>query len=223
MLEGSIENNFGFYLSKTGVHTLRYIVKRELGAHEEAQKDLEEIKLASKESVYEGCENEVLYGRAGYLYCLLLIQRYYPDVQIENWIEMTVTHIFKAGTNNYKRDILYFTFMGRPYFGAAHGAIGIFYLICEAILMNQGSIKFSQKLEAIFVTSLERMLTYQQPDGNISMMYGEDEAEWIHWCHGAPGYISMLCAAYKLLSEKKYLEAAIKAGEVTWEQGILKK
>lgn len=165
----------------------------------------------------------MLYGRAGYLYCLLLIERYYPDVQIEKWIEMTVTQIFKAGTNNYKRGILYFTFAGQPYFGAAHGAIGIFYLICEAILMNQGVIHFSQKLEAVFITSLERMLSYQQADGNISVMYGVEEAEMIHWCHGAPGYISMLCGAYKLVNEEKYLEAAIKAGNATWEQGILKK
>ena len=35
--------------------------------------------------------------------------------------------------------------------------------------------------------------------------------------------ISMLRAADKLLSDIKYLDAAIKAGEVTWEQGILKK
>ena len=73
------------------------------------------------------------------------------------------------------------------------------------------------------MTSLERMLTYQQEDGNISMMYGVDEANLVHWCHGAPGYISMLCAAYKLLNEQKYMDAALKAGEATWKKGILKK
>ena len=41
MLEGSIETSFGFYLSKTGLFTLRYLVRREMGAHEEAHQDLE--------------------------------------------------------------------------------------------------------------------------------------------------------------------------------------
>ena len=53
----------------------------------------------------------------------------------------------------------------------------------------------------------------------------------MQWCHGAPGFIPLLCqyandsgpAADDPVLRRKCLEAAEKAGNVVWERGLLKK
>ncbi len=61
-----------------------------------------------------------------------------------------------------------------PYLGAAHGFVGILYIMAEAILMNQGSIKLDKNFEAVFAASLDNMLKQQRPDGNIPCIEGEE-------------------------------------------------
>ena len=45
----------------------------------------------------------------------------------------------------------------------------------------------------------------------------------MYWCHGAPGFIAMVCGAYERYKDDKYLECAELAGECTWKKGILRK
>mmetsp|Transcript_22238 Transcript_22238/g.21480 ORF Transcript_22238/g.21480 Transcript_22238/m.21480 type:complete len:86 (+) Transcript_22238:881-1138(+) len=47
--------------------------------------------------------------------------------------------------------------------------------------------------------------------------------ELIHFCHGAPGAIPLFIEAHNFFNEDKYLEAALRAGEVVWNKGILTK
>lgn len=59
------------------------------------------------------------------------------------------------------------------------------------------------------------------PEG--SSLLGRSRCSLVHWCHGAPGAIFMFCRAYSVYSDRLYIEAALRAGEVVWEQGLLKK
>ena len=47
----------------------------------------------------------------------------------------------------------------------------------------------------------------------------------VHWCHGAPGFIPLLaCAAAAFPDDAvDFTAAAVQAGEVVWERGLLKK
>jgi len=47
----------------------------------------------------------------------------------------------------------------------------------------------------------------------------------VHWCHGAPGFIPLLASAIEAFPEdaEALTGAAVKAGEVVWERGLLKK
>lgn len=47
--------------------------------------------------------------------------------------------------------------------------------------------------------------------------------ELVQWCHGAPGFILMYCAAYRVFHDEKYLNAAKKAVPCIWKRGLLKK
>ncbi len=47
----------------------------------------------------------------------------------------------------------------------------------------------------------------------------------VHWCHGAPGFIPLLARAAAAFPDdaSAFTEAALQAGEVVWERGLLKK
>ena len=42
-------------------------------------------------------------------------------------------------------------------------------------------------------------------------------------CHGAPGAVFLFSQAYAVLGERRFLEAAMRAGEVVWTRGLLRK
>lgn len=50
---------------------------------------------------------------------------------------------------------------------------------------------------------------------------GEDRL--VHWCHGAPGFVALLCRAAAVYREPRYLELAEASAEVVWERGLLRK
>jgi lantibiotic modifying enzyme len=45
----------------------------------------------------------------------------------------------------------------------------------------------------------------------------------VHFCHGAPGAISLFLEAYEIYKDQRYLDTAIKSGECTWKYGLIKK
>lgn len=68
----------------------------------------------------------------------------------------------------------------------------------------------------------------QESDGNFPIALGSEkkrntEKRLVHWCHGAPGIIHLLCKAYKVFGDEKYLKACERAAGLIWEQGLLKK
>nr|CAD2208220.1 unnamed protein product [Meloidogyne enterolobii] len=68
-------------------------------------------------------------------------------------------------------------------------------------------------------------LSIQLNDGNFPSgtdRIGRTE-ELIHWCHGATGALHMLLAAHLVFDGAKYLQAAIRCGQLIWERGILRK
>eukprot|EP00879_Flechtneria_rotunda_P018774 GHRR01019707.1.p1 GENE.GHRR01019707.1~~GHRR01019707.1.p1 ORF type:complete len:234 (+),score=71.21 GHRR01019707.1:928-1629(+) len=53
--------------------------------------------------------------------------------------------------------------------------------------------------------------------------YPADREPLVHWCHGAPGAVFLWCKAYEVFSHQSYLDAALRASEVVWQRGLLKK
>ncbi len=45
----------------------------------------------------------------------------------------------------------------------------------------------------------------------------------VHFCHGSPGFVSLLCEAGYYLQDEAFFQAAMKAGECIWKRGILTK
>lgn len=68
----------------------------------------------------------------------------------------------------------------------------------------------------------------QETDGNFPIALDSErkrntEKRLVHWCHGAPGIIHMMCKAFIVFGEEKYLIASERAADLIWREGLLKK
>jgi hypothetical protein len=61
------------------------------------------------------------------------------------------------------------------------------------------------------------------PSGNYPAVADDKDDCLVHWCHGAPGFVSLFTKAHECFGDPKYREAAIAAAQCVWERGLLKK
>lgn len=52
---------------------------------------------------------------------------------------------------------------------------------------------------------------------------GSNDDELVHWCHGAPGVIYLMAAAYLRWKDERYLDSCKRAGDLVWRKGLLLK
>ncbi|CDW79616.1 lanc-like protein 2 [Stylonychia lemnae] len=177
-------------------------------------------------------EDELLYGNAGYLYCLLVLKldfsEYFSE-QVDDAITRVVADIVRAGLVE-GNSFLTFSFPRgkKPYIGAAHGSIGILYMIIKAMQLLPDLQKMTN-LKDVVIKSLDDLVSRQTKAGHFGYQMsqdpqGEAEAEYaVHFCHGAPGSIPLFVEACKTFGSKRYLEAATLSAECTWKYGLIKK
>lgn len=180
------------------------------------EKILELIKLQEQ----PGTPDELLYGRTGGLYAMLLIKQQLPKQNVIK-DEHIINHInlmLKSGQTmeSFGRPLFY-SWHGKEYIGAAHGYAGILYMLLEAHrYLNEEQLKLIR--EAInFVQSI------RYPSFNYPSSMGSQTDRLVHWCHGAPGVIHLLIKAYEVYKEESLLESALACSDVIWQRGILKK
>ncbi|XP_060606070.1 lanC-like protein 2 [Ruditapes philippinarum] len=168
--------------------------------------------------------DELLYGRAGYLYALLFVRTHLGNDSINtDVIHRVYKCIIDSGISMSQQERwqhpLMYAWHEKHYLGAAHGLAGIFYVL---MLVQDESLK--KHVEDLIRPSIEYMLTLRFPSGNCPSSIGSSTGDkLVHWCHGAPGWIHMFISAYKLFGEDRYLQAAKACADVIWSRGLLKK
>lgn len=167
--------------------------------------------------------NEYLYGRAGYLFALLFVNKYIRPPPIEkSIITRIIACILASGKQEAKIGKFKFPLMyqwhNSYYLGAAHGLSGIIYLLLQAHEYLSES-----ELKTLIKPTIDYLTSIQYPSGNFPSSLGSESDRYVQWCHGAPGFLYMYSAAYKVFKEDKYLGLALKCGDVVWERGLLKK
>ena len=108
------------------------------------------------------------------------------------------------------------------FLGAGHGLTSILLILLSFpdCYINNPEIETNLKDATNFVLNCEDSV------GNYPPMPGEVRDDWnelVHWCHGAPGVVYLLTKAYLIWKEEKYLQAAVRCGEVVWKKGLLRK
>jgi len=86
--------------------------------------------------------------------------------------------------------------------------------------------KDRKEVETLIQQAVDFVLSCELPSGNYPPVLGEacdQEDELVHWCHGAPGVVYLLAKAYLTWKDGKYLQAARRCAELTWQKGLLRK
>jgi len=187
------------------------------------------LDYASIANDIESFPDEFLYGRAGYLYGLLALEKEFgesliPKERIEN-----IAHTIIESGRSYVREgrlqrrghipPMFWKFKSRNYLGGAHGALGILHtlLLCPAAIWSSDeSIMRDISATLDFILSL-----WSESSKNFPMSLQSDPKYLVHWCHGATGAVFAFTLAFSKFGYTRYLDAAISAGETVWEKGLL--
>eukprot|EP00252_Welwitschia_mirabilis_P026943 TRINITY_DN903_c0_g1_i1.p1 TRINITY_DN903_c0_g1~~TRINITY_DN903_c0_g1_i1.p1 ORF type:complete len:417 (-),score=82.42 TRINITY_DN903_c0_g1_i1:582-1832(-) len=167
-----------------------------------------------------GMPYELLYGRAGFLWAALYINKYLGDQTIE-WavLEPIVEAVLaggRAGASGMQCPLMY-RWHGTRYWGAAHGLAGIMHVLLHCPLSKEDAADVKETLKYMINNRFAHFGNYPSSEGN-------SRDKLVQWCHGAPGIALALCKAAEVFpSENLFREAAIEAGEVVWKRGLLRK
>ncbi|XP_051146550.1 lanC-like protein GCR2 [Andrographis paniculata] len=203
-----------FICGRAGVCALGAVVAYHKGDEQLCRQYLtqfKEIKLS------EDLPDELLYGRAGFLWaCSFLNKNISEDAISSTRMRAVADEIMKSGRKlANERCPLMFEWHGKKYWGAAHGLAGITNALMDVDLKPD-------EVEIVKGT-LRYMIKNRFPSGNYLSSEGSDRDRLVHWCHGAPGVALTLVKAAKVFGSEEFLQAAIDAGEVIWNRGLLKR
>ncbi|XP_011308985.1 lanC-like protein 2 [Fopius arisanus] len=167
--------------------------------------------------------DELLYGRAGYLYSLLFVNKNISEGLIdEDLIKKVINCILTTGKNysasrRLKIPLMY-SWHEKEYLGGAHGIAGILYVLLQA-----REYLTDAQLNDEIKPSIDYLITLRFSSGNFPSSIGNKADRLVHWCHGAPSMTMLFTLAFEIFKEEKYLNVAKSCGEIIWERGLLKK
>ncbi|XP_075482131.1 lanC-like protein GCR2 [Primulina tabacum] len=203
-----------FICGVAGVCALGAVVAKHIGDEHLCQRYLtqfNQIKLS------KDLPNEILYGRAGFLWACSFLNKNIGEGTISTARMRAVTdEIIKSGRKLATGLCpLMYEWHGKKYWGAAHGLAGIMYMLMDMDLK-------ADEVEHVKGT-LRYMIKNCFPSGNYPSSERSEKDRLVHWCHGAPGIALTLVKAAKVFGSEEFLYAAINAGEVVWNRGLLKR
>ncbi|XP_013186554.2 glutathione S-transferase LANCL1 [Amyelois transitella] len=182
-------------------------------------------RLMSLISLLEESPDELLYGKAGYLYSLLFVMKHITgkDVIPASHFEKVISSIIKSGKKlsaQMKFDTpLLWEWHDKIYFGAAHGMTGILYMLLQAHAYTSAAEK-----KSFIKPTIDWLLTHRFPSGNFPSSLGSSARDrLVQWCHGATGFVPLCLLAYQIFEDDKYLKIALQCGDVIWQRGLCSK
>ncbi|XP_010241998.1 PREDICTED: lanC-like protein GCL2 isoform X2 [Nelumbo nucifera] len=204
-----------FICGRAGVCSLGAIAAKHAGNEQLLNHYLtqfKEIKLP------KNVPNELLYGRAGFLWACLFINKHIGKGTIPSTLTgPVVKEIIKDGRRLASKVScpLMFEWYGTKYWGAAHGLAGIMHVLMDMELKPD-------ELQDVNDT-LSYMIKNRFSSGNYPSSEDDGTDCLVHWCHGAPGVALTLVKAAEVFGGRQFLKAAGDAGEVVWNRGLLKR
>lgn len=167
--------------------------------------------------------DEILYGRTGYLFALLYVNKCLGRDSIDSEsIQQVVTAVLRSGQNLAKQEgrnvPLMYMWHGKYYLGGAHGIAGILYMLLQA-----KDYMTESELNNLVRPTIDYLQGICFPSNNFPSSLGNNTDKLVQWCHGAPGVVFLFAEAYKLFGQEEYLQTALKCGDVVWRRGLLTK
>ncbi|KAG8559088.1 hypothetical protein GDO81_017235 [Engystomops pustulosus] len=197
-----------FLCGQAGPYAVAAVILYKLGSHKEADECISRV-LQMHSAVLKldsRLPDELLYGRMGYLYTLLFINKYYNGEKVPyRCIQEVCEVVIRSGENFavHKRmknlSPLLYEWYGEYYVGPAHGLAGIYYYLMQIFQHSEYLAEAAQCAE----------ISWQR--GLLKKGYG--------LCHGAAGNAYSFLAMYNLTHDLKYLYRACKFAEWCMDYG----
>jgi lantibiotic modifying enzyme len=225
-LRNKPEDSVSFLCGNAGINAVSAVISAELGDLQAAQYDLNQflagVSVTQKINFNRNGNDEILFGRAGYLSGILWMNQNLPQRISPDIVSKITDIMIESGIQYSHRNKLNIPMMwecyGDKYLGAAHGISAILHMMLESPLS-------SDKVQLVKAT-IDVFLQTQAPDGNFPCTLedaAKSEHKLVHWCHGASGVVYLFAKAYVIFREQKYLDSCLKCGELVWRQGLLRK
>ena len=174
-------------------------------------------------------DDELLFGRAGYIYAVLFATRGGAPRAVAADVDATLRRVAERIIANGKAmgaaakppwPLLWHCF-GEPYLGAAHGTIGVLAMLwrCHHCLPAESRLLVRE-------TTARLLQIRHASTGNPPIALGDKKDVHVHWCHGSPGLPAMIVAAIEAdgdSADGALRAAALRAGEDVWRRGVLLK
>ncbi|KAJ1271975.1 hypothetical protein BS78_06G167700, partial [Paspalum vaginatum] len=190
-----------FICGRAGVSSLGVVVAKHTGYEDALSRYLSSFKQITVKF-----PDELLYGKAGYLWACSFLNKHVGKNMIEpTTTDMIIREAIKDGRRLSTESCpLMYEWYGEKYWGAAHGLAGIMHVLLDMDLAEN---------EREYVKGT---LCYPWTEGdNYDCL--------VHWCHRAPRISLTLTKASEVCSEETFLDAASDAAEVIWNRGLLKR
>ncbi|KAF5749778.1 GCR2-like 1 [Tripterygium wilfordii] len=218
-----------FLCGRGGVYALGAVVANYMRDHQRRHLFLDLFLQVAQEKALPigpeeggfGMSYELMYGRAGFLWAALFINKHLGDETLPIDLLMPVVDAVlaggRAGASDNTACPLMYRWHGTRYFGAANGLAGILHVLLHFPLSEQD-------MEDVKGT-LRYMMSKRFPhSGNYPSSEGNARDKLVQWSHGATGMAITLCKASQVFPyDREFRDAAIEAGEVVWKSGLVKK
>ncbi|XP_068331160.1 lanC-like protein GCL1 [Pyrus communis] len=218
-----------FLCGRGGVYALGAVVANLIGDHERRNLYLNLfLEVAQEKALSVGPEEggfgmsyDLLYGRAGFLWAALFINKYLGQEKLPNNLLMPVVDAVlaggRAGASHNPSCPLMFRWHGTRYLGAANGVAGILQVLLHFPLCKEDADDVKATLRYMMANRFPHSGNYPSSEGN-------PRDKFVQWSHGAAGMAITLCKASQVFpGDREFRDAAIEAGEVVWKNGLLKK
>nr|GMD85966.1 lanC-like protein GCL2 [Ipomoea batatas] len=162
--------------------------------------------------------DELLYGRVGFLWACLFINKHLGKRTIPSTLTgAVVAKVIENGKRlgGRGKSPLMYEWYGEMYWGSAHGIAGIMHMLMH--------FELKQDEVELVKGTLKYMIENKFPSGNYPASEEDKRDVLVHWCHGAPGISLTLVKAAEVFGENEFLKAAVDAAEVVWNRGLLKR
>ncbi|KAI8540833.1 hypothetical protein RHMOL_Rhmol08G0015500 [Rhododendron molle] len=218
-----------FLCGRGGVYALGAVVANIRGDHHKRDLFLDLFNEVAQERALPvgpeeggfGMSYDLLYGRAGFLWAALFINKHLGQDTVHNDLLTPIVEAVlaggRAGASDNTASPLMYRWHGTRYWGAAHGLAGILNVLLHFPLSEEDA-------EDVKGT-LRYMMSNRFPhSGNYPSSEGNQRDKLVEWSHGATGMAITLCKASQVFAtDREYRDAAIEAGEVVWKSGLVKK
>ncbi|PNT28032.1 hypothetical protein POPTR_007G096500v4 [Populus trichocarpa] len=168
-----------------------------------------------------GMSYELMYGRAGFLWAALFINKHLGEGTLPSDLLLPVVDAVlaggRAGASDNAACPLMYRWHGTRYWGAANGLAGILQVLLNFPLSKEDA-------EDVKATLRYMMSNRFRHSGNYPSSEGNPRDKLVQWSHGATGMVITLCKASEMFpNDREFRDAAIEAGEVVWKSGLVKK